>query len=265
MHPKTNSLSLRLLTPFTRMWIGEGDHEREGWLFTFVNAYLEAALGAEHQLTVEREVLATIDRLDAELAQDGDKDGLGFERPELLANAVARPGTERDVGERVATGAALRQEVVRIEPVRVAHLGQLAHRGRTGAVTAQHRVDLGDGALLHRRLRAQEEQRPGDGGRGGIVPAQNERVHLLADVGVGQDAPSIGRLYQQVQEGELLACPSRPTRSVVVVGVEVAASFRRANHCPPLADHTVREIVQDVEAPSLLPVLACAPEDGVRV
>lgn len=77
--------------------------------------YSEAILGSQNQFAEQRQVFATIDRLDLVLAQNCRDDSLLLQNGKLLPDAVARTSAEGYIGERMATGAVLGQEVVRIE------------------------------------------------------------------------------------------------------------------------------------------------------
>uniref|UniRef100_A0A182Q3H3 Uncharacterized protein n=1 Tax=Anopheles farauti TaxID=69004 RepID=A0A182Q3H3_9DIPT len=147
----------------------------------------------------------------------------------------------------------------RIQPERLLHARlEVAH-------FAHHLVDLLHDALLDGRVRPEQEQRPSDRGRGRIVPAEDERIHLFADVRIGEHPATVRRLYQQVEKGELL-----PLGRLLLAGVAIVVDIGRSvrlplNHGPPLGDHAVRELVKDVETLLLLPVLVRAAEDDVRM
>jgi len=89
----------------------------------------KAVLGSQDEFAQQGEILAPVDGLDLVLPQHRGDHGLLLQNGKLLTDAVARSSAEGDVGEGMATGAVFRQEVVRIELLRLGENPRVAVEG----------------------------------------------------------------------------------------------------------------------------------------
>ena len=142
--------------------------------------------------------------------------------------------------------------------LQVLHLVQLLHRGEALPVAAHDLVDLLHDPVLDGRLGAEQQQYPGDGGRGRVVPLEHERVHLLADVLVRQ-------IVVLVVVAVLIRTNSTTSAIVVVVVVVFVAQLLllASDLLLPLVDDAVGEFVQDGETLLMVLVVLRELEDEI--